>query len=91
MEIGPPVLEKKIFEGFYHIWAWRPSWSCDLDFAIKLEMPLPKEAPHKISIGEKKIGQAVSEKKIFEIVDDGRTPNHGHPMSSPCEPLAQVS
>ena len=20
-----------VFEGFYHIWAWRPSWSCDLD------------------------------------------------------------
>ena len=31
VEIGAPVLEKKIFEGFYHIWALRPSWSCDLD------------------------------------------------------------
>ena len=19
-------------KGFYHVWAWRPSWSCDLDF-----------------------------------------------------------
>ena len=39
-EIGPPVLEKKILSGFYHIWAWRSSsaetqsglpllpWSC---------------------------------------------------------------
>ena len=35
------------------------------------------------------IGQAVSEEKIFEIVDgrtDGRTTDHGHPISSPCEP-----
>ena len=41
------------------------------------------------------IGQVVSEEKIFEIVDgrtdnrrttDGRTPDHGHPISSPCEP-----
>ena len=42
------------------------------------------------------VGQAVSEKKIFEIVNgrrpdgrrttDGRTPDHGHPISSPCEP-----
>ena len=36
------------------------------------------------------VGQAVSEKKIFEIVDgrtdDGRTLDHGHPISSPCEP-----
>ena len=29
--IGVPVLEKMIFKGFDHIWAWRPSWSCDLD------------------------------------------------------------
>ena len=28
--------EEDFFCGFYHIWAWRPSWSCDLDFAIKL-------------------------------------------------------
>ena len=36
------------------------------------------------------IGQADLEEKIFEIVDgrtmDGRTPDHGHPISSPCEP-----
>ena len=37
------------------------------------------------------IGQAVSEEKIFDIVDDGRTPEHGHPISSPFEPSAQVS
>ena len=24
------------FSGFYHTWGWRPSWSCDLDFAITL-------------------------------------------------------
>ena len=35
--------------GFYHIWAWRPSCSRDLDFAIKHEMPLPKKAPYKMS------------------------------------------
>ena len=40
------------------------------------------------------IGQAVLEEKIFENgdegadgrTDDGRTPDHGHPISSPCEP-----
>ena len=36
------------------------------------------------------VGQVVSEKKIFEIVvgrtTDGGTPDHGHPISSPCEP-----
>ena len=36
------------FKGFYHIWAWRPSWSCDLDHLNKLSFPRPKEAPHEI-------------------------------------------
>ena len=31
MKIGPAVPDKKIFKGFYHIWARRPSWLCDLD------------------------------------------------------------
>ena len=42
--------KKKFFSGFYHIWAWQPSWSCDLDFTIKLSSPLPMDAPHKISL-----------------------------------------
>ena len=36
------------FSGFYHIWAWPPSWSCDLDHLYKLSFPFPKEDPHKI-------------------------------------------
>ena len=40
--------EEDLLKGFYHIWAWRPSWSCDPDAANKLSFPLPKEAPHKI-------------------------------------------
>ena len=36
MEIGPPVREKKNFKGFYHIWAWRPSWSCHPNAKNKL-------------------------------------------------------
>ena len=91
MEIGPPVLEKKILEGFYHIWAWRPSWSCDLNFAIKLEMPLPKEASHKISTRSAKRFQRRRSLKLWTKTDDGRTPDHGHPISSPFEPSAQVS
>ena len=40
--------EKKIFKGLYHIWAWRPSWSCDLYNLHKLSFPLPKEDSHEI-------------------------------------------
>ena len=36
------------FKDFYHIWAWRPSWSCDLDHLYKRWFPLPKEALHKM-------------------------------------------
>ena len=42
--------EEDFLSGFYHIWAWQPSWSCDLDFAIKLSSPLSMNAPHKISL-----------------------------------------
>ena len=40
--------EEDFVLGFYHILAWRPSWSCDLDHLHKLSFPLPKDAPHKI-------------------------------------------
>ena len=42
------VLEKKIFKGFYHIWAWRPSWSTSQDHFSNLSFPQPKEAPYEI-------------------------------------------
>ena len=42
------VLEKKIFKGFYHIWAWRPSWSTNCDHFRNRLFPLPKEAPYEI-------------------------------------------
>ena len=41
VEIGSPVLEKKIFKGLYHIWVWRPSWPCDLDYLYIYWFPLP--------------------------------------------------
>ena len=40
--------EKKIFKGFYYIWAWRPYWSCDLDHLNKLSFPHPMEDTHEI-------------------------------------------
>ena len=48
MQICQAVPEKSIFEGFYHIWAWRPSWSCDLDHpavprSLSLNAPYLKE------------------------------------------------
>ena len=45
---GTSVLEKKIFKGFYYIWAWWPSWSKERDHFSNLMFPQPKEAPYEI-------------------------------------------
>ena len=47
VEIGSPVPEKKILKGFYHIWAWRPSWSCDLDYLYIHWLTHPIDVSHK--------------------------------------------
>ena len=64
---------EEIFVGFfYHIWAWRPSWSCDPYAANKLSFPLPKGLHIKFAL----IGLVVLEEKLFENVD-GRTTTDG--------------
>ena len=64
--LGNQSTGKNNFEGFYHITAWRPSWSCDPDGANKISSPLPKETPHTI-FGF--ISLAVSEENFFENVN----------------------
>ena len=65
--IGLQVLGKKIFKGFYHIWAWRPSWSCDLDHLYKVLFSLFQGgSTDNLAL----IVLAVSDEKMFEIVDD---------------------
>ena len=34
-------LWRRILKGFYHIWAWRPSWFCDQDHLNELLFPHP--------------------------------------------------
>ena len=71
-EIGVVVLKKKIFQGFYIIWAWQPSWSRDLNQIYKLSSPLSLclETAYENSI---ETGPVVSEEKSSENVDDGQT------------------
>ena len=40
MEINLPVPEEKNLKGFYHIWAWRPSWSFDQHCVIFISLYL---------------------------------------------------
>ena len=65
VKICPPVPEK-IFEEFLPYMGVAAILSCDQDAVNNLSFPLPNLAL---------IGQAVSEEKMFEIVngDDGRT------------------
>ena len=65
MKIGPPVLKKKILKGFYHIWAWRPSWSCDQDHVNKFSFPYKLKAFIQNLVQN---GPVVSEKIRFEFL-----------------------
>ena len=48
VEIGPQILEEKIFEGFLpYIWAWWPSLSCDLHFYKHIDSHFLKMLPTK--------------------------------------------
>ena len=61
------VLEKKIFKGFYHIWAWRPSWSTDRDNFSNLLFPHTKVAPYEIWTKLAQRLQRISRLKLLTI------------------------
>ena len=60
---------RRFLKGFYHIWAWRPFWSCDPDAATKILFPLPKEAPHKNWLWS---AQRFLRRRCLSIVDGRR-------------------
>ena len=68
--MGPPVPEKRVFEGFLPYRGVVASWSCDPYAANKISFPVPKEAPHKIWLSSGKRFQRI---RCLNIVDDGRT------------------
>ena len=73
---------RRFLNGFYHIWVWRPSWSCDPHAANKILFPLPKGAPHKIWLWSAK---GFQRRRCLSIENDGWrcTPDHGYTISSP--------
>ena len=86
VEIGPLVLEKKIFEGFLPYMGL----AAILGHVNNISFPLPMEAPHKIWLSSAKQFQRRRSLKLWKMTD-GRIPEHGYTISSPCEPSAQVS
>ena len=62
---------EKGFKGFYHIWAWRPSYSMDCDHFKYLSFPKPKEAPYEIW---PKLAQQLLQRRChLKMLTDGHT------------------
>ena len=61
---------RRFLKGFYHIWAWRPSWSCDPDAPNKLSFPRPMETPHEIWL---RLAQLFWRRRSLKMVDGQRT------------------
>ena len=61
---------RRFLKGFYHIWAWRPSWSCDQDHLNKLSFPRPKESPYEIWV---QLAQWFQRRRCLKMLTDGRT------------------
>ena len=62
------VLKKKIFKGFYDIWAWRPSWSMNRNHFSNLSFPQPKEASYQIWA---KLAQQFQRRNGLKMLTDG--------------------
>ena len=58
-------IQRRFLKGFYHIWGWRPSWSCDLHHVIRFSFPFDLKACIQNFV---QIGTVVSEKIQFEFL-----------------------
>ena len=61
--------EEDFFLGFYHIWPWRPSWSCDQDHLSKFVFPHNIEAQYEIWLW---LAQWFLRRRCLKSVDDDR-------------------
>ena len=61
----------RFLKGFYYIWAWRSSWSCDSDPLNKFLFPRPMKALHEIWLW---LAQWFWRRRPLKMVDnDGQT------------------
>ena len=65
----PIGFREEDFLRFYHIWAWRPSWSCDQVHFNILSFPHPTEAPYEIWLW---LAEWFLRRWCLKSVDDGR-------------------
>ena len=59
--------EEVFFLSFNHIWAWRPSWSCDQEHLSKISFRHPIEAPYEIWLW---LAQWFLRRRCLKSVDD---------------------
>ena len=79
---------RRFLKGFYHIWAWRPSWPSDQDHLNKLLFPRPKESPYEILV---QLAQWFQRRRCLKMLTDGQTMDgrtdgrrsHWYTISSP--------
>ena len=69
---------RRFLKGFYHIRAWRPSWSCNKDHLSKLSFPYPKESPNEILVQLARFQR----RRCLKMFTDGRQ-SHWYTNSSP--------
>ena len=65
---------RRFLKSFYHIWAWRPSWSCDQDHLNKLSFPYPKESPYEIRV---QLAQWFQRRRYLKMLTEGQTTDAG--------------
>ena len=56
---------RRFLNGFNHIWAWWPSWSCDQNILHKFWLTYHKESSHEIWV---QLGQWFVRKLCFDIL-----------------------
>ena len=56
---------RRFLNGFYHIWAWRPSWSCDHNIMYKFWLTYHKESIHESWV---QLGKWFVRKLCFNIL-----------------------
>ena len=64
----------RFLKGFYHIWAWPPSWSCVQDHLNKLLFPNPKVSPYEIWV---QLAQWCQRRKCLKMLTEGRQTDDG--------------
>ena len=61
----PRFWRRRFLKVFYHMWAWRPSWSTNRNHFSNLSFPQPKDGPYKIWA---KLAQRL-QRRSFEILN----------------------